>query len=477
MESKRYDKRHNLIMSTFYNVDPMNEERIIQIETLRANRNLQPLKEWEVFKQEIKKYIPEPFFSHFIKPLVGVVDQENNILLFTENKKLQKHIQIRYEELLKNKIYDFYKNILKINLIKFLEEDQLVPENLKTISYLKHTSQIYQNSIQNFWSYDTFYPSKKNYEELTNLIQLEKYFRPIFIYGPSGCGKTSLCKIWVNVQKKKVYYNTIPEFINSFIISHKKKKLVEWMEQIKSYTIILLDDFQLLKSSAKKTQEEIRNLIDYFYQNNKIFVLLSDRDFLYMNLQEDLKSRLMSFYKIYLSYPDFETKKEIIKYYLNQYKIHLDEKVQEHISLKLNGDVRYIKSSIEKLAFYSVNPEKLKITEIDFILNPYYDHSNSIHIDQIVEVVCEHYGIPKEEIFRNTKEKRIAFPRHLIAYFSVKFANYTMTSVAKFLNKKDHTAILYAIKKIEELLSKDLFLQNEIENIKEKLYLKLKESM
>lgn len=455
----------------------MNEKRIIHFNTLQINPKLQPLKDWEVCKQEIKKFIPEPFFSHFIEPLVGALDQENNIILFAENKKLQKHIEIRYHDLLKNIIFSFYKNNLKINLVKFLEESKQLPESSRTITYFKHTSQMYQDSIENFWSYEIFYPSKRNYKELTNLIKLEKYFRPIYIYGPSGCGKTSLGKIWLSVQKNKAYYSTIPEFINSFIISHKKRKLVEWVENIKSYSMILLDDFQLLKSTAKKTQEEIRNLIDYFYENNKIFVLFSDRDFLYMNLQEDLKSRLMSFYKIYLSYPDLETKKEIIRYHLKKYNICLDDKILDHISLKLNGDVRYIKSSIEKLTFSSVNPEKLKITEIDYILSPFYDNSNSINIDQIVEVVCEHYRIPKEEIFRNTKEKRIAFPRHLIAYFSVKFANYTMKSVAKILNKKDHTAILYAIKKIEELLAKDLFLQNEIENIKEKLYSKLRELM
>ncbi|MFN3604208.1 MAG: DnaA ATPase domain-containing protein [Leptonema sp. (in: bacteria)] len=439
--------------------------------------HLTPLSDWQECQKEIKKYIPEPFYSHFIEPLMGSYDKEGIIAIYTYNEKLQSHIEIRYQSLLKDIIFNFYKNKLNINSIKFIDINKAKSQEFKFPVHLKHESSLYFNkedsSIEhNFWNYGLFYPSKKNYQELTNLICLEKYFRPIYIYGPSGCGKTSLAKIWRELHKEKAYYISIPEFINSFVNSLKKKQMNQWVEHIKSYSIFLLDDFQLLKPTAKKTQEEIRNLIDYFYEKNKIFVLFSDRDFFYMNLRDDLKSRLMSFYKIHLSLPDLETKKEILKYYLNHYKIALENKVIENIALKLNGDVRYIKSSIEKLSLYSINPANLRLNEIDYILEPYYDKSNLLTIDQIIEVVCEHYKVSKEELFSNTKEKRIAFPRHMVAYFSVKFANYTLTFVAKYLHKKDHTSILYAIKKIEDLLTKDLFLQNEIEKLKEKLYLK-----
>lgn len=463
-------KMSNSMYERITNINP-------NIESFYKKFNLQPLKEWELCKENLKQYIPEPFYTSFIEPLFGFYDYNHNIILYADNEKLQNHIEIRYKNLLEDILYYFYKDKLQINSIKFFNRNQentnISNEVFKVPIQLIHHSNIYQDNISNLWRYDLFYPSKKNYSELTNLIKLEKYFRPIFIYGPPGSGKTSLAKIWIQNHKNTVYYNTIPEFINQFILALKKRQLIDWIEKIKSYSIFLLDDFQMLKTSAKKTQEELRNLIDYYHEKNKIFVLFSDRDFFSMELQEDLKSRLMAFYTIHLSYPDFETKKEIIRHYINKYNINLDEKVIEHISLKLNGDVRYIKSSIEKLAYYSINPEKLKLNEIDYILEPFYEKSNLITMEQIVNVVCEHYRISKEEIFSNKKEKKIAFPRHLIAYLSVKIGNYTLTNVAKFLHKKDHTSVLYAIKKIEEVLSKDLFLQNEIEILKEKLYSKL----
>jgi chromosomal replication initiator protein len=433
-------------------------------EEILKKYNYKYLANWEECKNSFKNIIPEPFYSHFIRPLYAFYDDNKNVVLYVENEKLQNHIEIRYADIINHIIYDFYKDILSINKIIFFNNKR--PQNEQVF---KHSSPEYKEKKE-VWDLDLFYPSKENFQELNYLIHLEKYFRPIYIYGPSGSGKTSLAKTWKKIHKNIVYY-TIPEFISQFVLSLKKRNSINWLETIRSTSIFILDDFQFLKPTALKCMEEIRNLIDYFHEKNKILIFLSDRDFQYLKLEHDISSRLMMFHKIHLHYPDYQTKIKIIHHYCKKYHIHLSNKTIEHLAHRLNGDVRYIQSALEKLAFYQVDPSTLSINELDFILEPFYDKSNLIDIDSIIDVVCEHYKIEKEDILSKKKNKRISHVRHIIAYLSVKMANHTLSYVAKYLKRNDHTGILYAVKKMEDLIEKDLFLKNELETIKEKIYL------
>ncbi len=424
------------------------------------------LENWNSCKEILKTIIPDPFYSHFIEPLYAFYDTNQNVILYVENEKLQKHVEIRYKDIIFSVINNFYKDSLKINNIIFYDKTH----KISNAYYIHNTIPSETNSdtknSKDIWDINLFYPSVENYKELTNLIQLDKYFRPIYIFGPSGSGKTSLAKTWKILHKNNVYYSTIPNFIVEFVNSIKKKKSIEWLETIKNHKILILDDFQFLRPSAIKCMEEIRNLIDYYKDNNKVFILFSDRDFLYLKLEHDLQSRLMTFYKIHLHYPDYNTKIKIIENYCKKYHLNLEDKIIQHLSIKLNGDVRYIQSSIEKLALYQIDPSKLKIHEIDFILEPFYDKSSSIDLDMIIDIVCEYYHVRKEEVLSKNKNKRISYVRHMIAYLAVKLTNKTLSYIAKYLNRNDHTGILYAIKKIEELLNKDLFIREEIEKLK-----------
>lgn len=440
------------------------------VETLTKTNQYILLENWDLCKEKFKSVIPDPFYSHFIDPLYAFYDSNQNIILYVENEKLQKHVEIRYKDIIFNIISNFYKNILKINNIIFYNKIHNISNNHYVHSTISNKTLTIKGEEKDIWDINLFYPNMENYNELTNLIQLDKYFRPIYIFGPSGSGKTSLAKIWKNIHKNNVYYSKIPDFISEFVQSIKKKQSIDWLDSIKSYKILILDDFQFLRPTATKCMEEIRNLIDYYKENNKVFIILSDRDFLHLKLEHDLQSRLMIFYKIQLHFPDYNTKIKIIENYCKKYNLHLDNKIIQHLSIKLNGDVRYIQSSIEKLALYQIDPSKLKIHEIDFILEPFYDKSSSIDLDTIIEAVCDYYHVSKEDVLSKNKNKRISYVRHMIAYLAVKLTNKTLSYIAKYLKRNDHTGILYAIKKIEELLNKDLFIKEEIEKLKLIIY-------
>ncbi len=428
---------------------------------IEAKYNAKELEEWIYCKLFLKNTIPEPFYSHFILPLIAFIDNKNNVYIYCENQKIIQHIEIRYLDIIRNTLNSIYKEIKKIQILK----EEIIPDEVINTN----TSQ-YDRELNSVWDYGLFYPAEQNLSEIFKIIKLDKYFRPIFIYGPSGCGKTSLAKTWKKIHHNKVFYTTLSEFISEFIISIKKKNVADYLQNIKNHPILIIDDLQNLKPTARKFQEEIKSIIDFYHQNNKVLIFFADRDINFLNLEKSLYSRFITFHKIHLFYPDYKTKLEIIKYYLKKYNLELNQNIIQHLALHLNGDVRYIQSSIEKLSLSRINPNHLKLQEIDLLLAEYLRNPENIDIDIIIDIVCQYYKVSKEEILSARKEKRVSLARHIIAYLAVKLSGKTLTYVAKYIKRKDHTGVLYALHKIDELLGKDLFFQNELETLKELIW-------
>ncbi|MFN3246495.1 MAG: DnaA N-terminal domain-containing protein, partial [Leptonema sp. (in: bacteria)] len=129
-------------------------------EEILKKYNYKYLANWEECKNSFKNIIPEPFYSHFIRPLYAFYDDNKNVVLYVENEKLQNHIEIRYADIINHIIYDFYKDILSINKIIFFNNKR--PQNEQVF---KHSSPEYKEKKE-VWDLDLFYPSKENFQEL-----------------------------------------------------------------------------------------------------------------------------------------------------------------------------------------------------------------------------------------------------------------------------------------------------------------------
>ncbi|MBW7857083.1 MAG: AAA family ATPase [Leptonema sp. (in: Bacteria)] len=419
-----------------------------------------PLAQWDLCKENLRSRIPEPFYNTFIEPLTALQIEQSVLSLVVPEARLKDHIEMRYGRILKETILKQFPG--QISLVKFQGRDELPQLQDITSKPTKSTTKPIT------WDFKFLpHPALKN--DLTELLQLRSFYRTIFITGKAGSGKTIFAQKWVNHFSGKATYLSLPDFLGGFVSSIRSHSTQDWKDELKSNSLLIIDDLQLLKPTAVRCQEELRHLIDSFEQENKLLVLLSDSDPESLQLSPSLKSRLLPSKQIHLIYPDKETRKQIIQSLIEIDRLSLKEEIIDHLADQIAVDMRLLKAAVHRISFQSKNPSKISITEVDRLCESLYHQEINVKPDTILSVVAQFYNVSVADIRSKAKDKKVSLARHTASYLCAQILNLTLNEVARITNRKDHTGVIYAINRIEKLLPQDLFFNRQIEEIKEEI--------
>lgn len=301
-------------------------------------------------------------------------------------------------------------------------------------------------------------------------------FNQIYIYGKSGVGKTHLLhaignQIILSKPDAKVIYMTAERFMNSFIDASRKNMIIQFKDDLRSAYALIIDDIHFL-SGKEGTENELFHTINELKQMNKKIVLSgATSPFLIDGLNINLVNEIASNLTIEIPESDSQLRNKMIKNKLNDLDIALNDDVIEFLSLKqLNG--KQLDGAIKKIFIHSslINPN-LTISEINNLLRDYFytmEKYVSCSISNIKKCVCDFFGIQISKLDSYCKTKNIALSRQIAMYLSKKLTNKTFAEIGKMFGGKDHATVLYAVKKIENLMNDDINFSQQIEMLENK---------
>lgn len=425
--------------------------------------------EWDLCKQTLRTRIPEPFYNTFIEPLRALQTDESVLSLVVPEARLKEHIEMRYGSLLREAVQQHFP--AQISLVRLQNADELparpLPDSVRRSVLEKATSKVnHDRPIQ--WD-GRFLPHPALAEELASLLKLKKFYRPVYISGGAGSGKSVFARKWVEYFEGRATYISLPEFLESFVSSIRSQKTLEWKSELRSNRLLIVDDLQLLKTTAARCQEELRNLIDDFEREEKLIVFLADRDPSALAISRDLKSRLMPARHIHLIFPDKETRKQIVRSVLEEDGFTLKDEVIDHLATKIPTDMRLLRAAVHRLSFQSTDPRTMAADEVDRICEPLYRHEPGVRPEIILSIVAEFFHVSSDDIRSSAKDKKVSLARHTVSFLCSTMLNMTLSEIARITNRKDHTGVLYAINRLEKLLREDLFLTRQLEEIKDRI--------
>lgn len=419
--------------------------------------------EWAACKKHLRDQIPEPFYNMFIEPLAAMQKEDSTISLVVPEPKLRHHIELRYGSLLKEAILQHFPGQVSLVRIENRGETPVLREEIRSETIVPSAT------VQ--WD-STFLPHPAIREDLQALLRMRHSFRPIFLTGGSGSGKTVFARKWAAHFSKTAPAAVvgIQELVNGFVSSLRSQSTMDWKKNLRQNELLLIDDLQLLKPSAARSQEELRNLMDDFERDRHMIVFLSDRDPSRLPLGRDLKSRIMHSQQIHLLYPDQETRRTILRECLAADGLEIRDDLLDHLARRIPQDMRLLHAAVHRLRFLGSDPRRLTREEIDRLCEPlYHTEEHSLRPENILETVARFFQVTAEEIKGPGKDKRIALARHVASFLCSKMTGLTLSEIARVTNRKDHTGVLYALNRVERLMEQDLFLNRQIEEIKEKL--------
>ncbi len=301
-------------------------------------------------------------------------------------------------------------------------------------------------------------------------------YNPLFIYGGVGLGKTHLMHaVGHSVAKRfphlKIEYVSTETFTNELINAIREDRMAEFRERYRSVDLLLVDDIQFI-AGKERTQEEFFHTFNALYEAHKQIILSSDRppkDIL--TLEARLRSRFEWGLITDIQPPDLETRIAILKMNAEQRGLKVSEEVLEYIARQVTSNIRELEGALMRaVAYASLNGVELtKQVAARAISDIFAPREPSVDPEEILRRVAEHFGLQPEDLKGSGRRKEVVLPRQLAMYLVRELTRASLPEIGQFFGGRDHTTVLYAIQKVQELVESDREVQNLLRTLKEAL--------
>lgn len=306
-----------------------------------------------------------------------------------------------------------------------------------------------------------------------------RIYNPLFIYGGVGLGKTHLIQsigneILKNNPNLKVKYITSERFTNELIDSIKTGKISEFKEYYQKIDLLIIDDIQFI-SGKEKTQEEFFHIFNHLYQLNKQIVLSSDRAPKAIQiLEERLRSRFEGGMIADVSKPDFETRIAILRKKAADEGLELGEDILEFVATHIKNNIRELEGALNRvLVSAQLTKQAITLEYVSRVLSELISSGKKKGITHkhILKIVSSFYDISQEDLLAKNRKQEVVKPRQVAMYLMRSELQYSYPGIGEKLGGRDHTTAIHAYEKISKWLKEDEKINEEINTLREQLYI------
>ncbi|MBI4992673.1 MAG: chromosomal replication initiator protein DnaA [Candidatus Magasanikbacteria bacterium] len=304
-------------------------------------------------------------------------------------------------------------------------------------------------------------------------------YNPLFIYGGVGLGKTHLLQaighgLLEKNPQTKILYVSSERFTNDFVSSVKEGRAKEFKDRYRNVDLLLIDDIQFI-GGKEQTQEEFFHTFNELHQQHKQVVMTSDRPPKAIpSLEDRLRSRFEWGMIVDVAAPDMETRVAILQTKCQEKAFFLDQKLVQMVAVSIQSNIRELEGVLNKIIavhqLKNMAPNEESVRSVLSTLEA-QNLKRSATPKDIVGVVSEFYGVGLDDIVGKSREKRLAGPRQVVMFLLRNELKMSYPAIGDELGGRDHTTAMHAHTKVGTELENDLKLKQDIDAIKQKLYL------
>jgi len=306
-------------------------------------------------------------------------------------------------------------------------------------------------------------------------------FNPLFLYGGVGLGKTHLMHAiaWEVRNARpdaRVLYISAEQFMYRFVSALRFKEMHGFKETFRSVDILMIDDVQFI-AGKDSTQEEFFHTFNALIDQNKQIVISGDRAPGEIDgMEERIKSRLQWGLVVDLHPTDYELRLGILQAKAEAQQIQhpgvaIGAGVMEFLAHRISSNVRVLEGALTRLfAFASLVGREINLDMTQECLADILRASErKVTIDEIIRKVADHYNLRISDLLSARRARSVARPRQVAMYLSKTLTSQSLPNIGRRFGGRDHTTVIHAVRKIEELKQTDSQIAEDVELLRRML--------
>ncbi|MFD1744726.1 chromosomal replication initiator protein DnaA [Rhizobium helianthi] len=342
---------------------------------------------------------------------------------------------------------------------------------------------LFGSPLDSRYTFDTFVEGPSNRVALAAARTIAEAgasavrFNPLFIHSGVGLGKTHLLQAIANAavgssRMPRVVYLTAEYFMWRFATAIRDNDALTLKESLRNIDLLIIDDMQFLQ--GKMIQNEFCHLLNMLLDSAKQVVVAADRaPWELESLDPRVRSRLQGGVAIEMEIPDYEMRFEMLKRRLEMARqddpaLDIPDEILSHVARNVANSGRELEGAFNQLIFRRSFEPELSIERVDELLAHLVGagEAKRVRIEDIQRIVARHYNVSRQELVSNRRTRVIVKPRQIAMYLSKTLTPRSFPEIGRRFGGRDHTTVLHAVRKIEELISEDTKLSHEIELLK-----------
>lgn len=299
-------------------------------------------------------------------------------------------------------------------------------------------------------------------------------YNPLFLYGGVGLGKTHLLHAIGNACKSSelnVLYVSSEEFTNDLINAIRTHTTPAFREKYRQIDVLLIDDIQFI-AGKESTQEEFFHTFNTLHGQDKQLVISSDRSPKALaTLEERLRSRFEWGLTADIQPPDVETRLAILRAKAERAGREVPADILEMIARQVQSNIRELEGALNRvLAYADLSGIPLTLELAHNALSDFLPQDVDLQPDDVLDEVSRAFGVSNERLIGRERTREVALPRQIAMYLLREEGGISLTKIGEMIGGRDHTTVIYACDKVNNLMETDDRLRRQVLKIREELY-------
>jgi chromosomal replication initiator protein len=305
-------------------------------------------------------------------------------------------------------------------------------------------------------------------------------FNPLYVHAGVGLGKTHLLQAitWAGNSgaDRKVLYLTAEKFMYGFVSALRTQTALAFKEALRGIDVLVIDDLQFLQ--GKSTQAEFCHTLNALIDAGRQVVIAADRPPTDLeSLDDRVRSRLAGGLVVEMGQLGEELRLEILKFRVaaaRQYHPSFDvpAPILAYIAKTVTHNGRDLEGAVNRLLAHNKltgQPVTMEMAEREVrdLIRP--QEPKRVKIEDIQRIVARQYNVSRADLLSSRRTANVVRPRQVAMYLAKTLTLRSLPEIGRRFGGRDHTTVLHAVRKIENLVGSDAMLADEIEVLKRQL--------